>query len=216
VLANAIYLKAKWQNQFDPAQTGPAPFYDPSGSQVAAKFMTMDPVSLPYAYAASYRAVEFPYLGSSLSMLALMPTGQSVARFIDRLTPARFGAITNSLKSERLRVYLPRLDLKFHSQLDQQLSALGMPDAFGNNADLTGISTGPPRLFIETVQHAATFQVTEAGTVASAATGIGVVGAAVPVAAPVVKFDHPFLLFLRDNTTRAVLFAAVVVNPLAG
>ena len=215
VLANAVYLKAQWQNQFEAALTAPAPFREPSGSQVPAKFMTMQPVALPYARSASYQAVEFPYLGSSLSLLVLMPTRESVARLMDSLTPARFGAITNRLKSERVRVYLPRLDLNFQSQLNDQLSALGMPDAFSDNADLTKISAGPPRLSIQTVQHAATFQVTETGTVASAATGIGG-GAAAPVAAPIVKFDHPFLLFLSDNTTRAVLFAAVVVNPLAG
>jgi serine protease inhibitor len=61
VLANAIYLKAQWQNAFNPALTAPAPFHEQSGSQVQAKFMTMEPVALPHADSASYQAVEFPY-----------------------------------------------------------------------------------------------------------------------------------------------------------
>jgi serine protease inhibitor len=31
-----------------------------------------------------------------------------------------------------------------------------------------------------------------------------------------VTLDHPFLLFLRDRTTGAILFAGRVANPLAG
>jgi serine protease inhibitor len=57
-------------------------------------------------------------------------------------------------------------------------------------------------------------QLTEAGTIASAVTGFMGAGASAATI-PVVRFNHPFPIFVRDDATGAVLFAAVVENPTA-
>jgi serpin B len=62
-------------------------------------------------------------------------------------------------------------------------------------------------------EHAADLQVNESGTVAAAVTGLGAYVIASPRISPA-RFDanKPFLFFLRDDDTGAVLFAGRVQN----
>jgi serpin B len=218
VLANALYLDASWAQPFDTSITADAPFYTSSGT-VQAKFMTtQDPLSTPYEQGHGYQAVELPYQGSTLSLLAIMPTNQTITQFLSSLTAPQLASIVAGLKDQPVDVYLPRADLKLNVPLNEQLSDLGMPVAFTTSADFSGITT-TKLLLIQTVEHAATFKMTEAGTIASAATGIAVRAGAIradQIKPLVIRLNHPFLLLLRDNTTGAVLFAIRIVNPLQG
>jgi len=108
---------------------------------------------------------------------------------------------------------VPRFHLALSTGLEPILSELGMPVAFSDAADFSGITT-QTSLKISAVQHAAYLRVDEQGTVAAAATGIALEPTAIEVRpATVLTLDHPFLAFLRDNATGAILFAAQVANP---
>uniref|UniRef100_A0A0E9U7E7 Serpin domain-containing protein n=1 Tax=Anguilla anguilla TaxID=7936 RepID=A0A0E9U7E7_ANGAN len=52
-----------------------------------------------------------------------------------------------------------------------------------------------------------------AGATAAAATGIEFVRTFLPPTTPVLKFDKPFMVFLRNRETRSVLFMGKIVNP---
>ncbi len=213
VLANAIYLKARWLKPFDPSQTRPGPFHLASGASQSVEFMTTDdPIDVPWTRTSADEAVELPYRGTSLSLLAVMPTSRSLRAFLATLTPAQLTQIAASLRaSPSIDVTFPRLDLDFASDLVNDLSSLGMPAAF-NAPGFTAIVPHTP-VVISTVRHEATFKVTEAGTIAAAATGVGVVGLAYPGPILRITFNRPFLLFLRDGTTGALLFAAAISDP---
>ena len=82
------------------------------------------------------------------------------------------------------------------------------------SADLSGIAGKPGDLYIKAVVHEAYLSVDEAGTEAAAATGVTVVGTAVPAPPPVdFVVDRPFVFVLRDTRTGAVLFTGVVSRP---
>jgi serpin B len=217
VLANAIYLKARWQDPFNPADTRPQRFFPDQGPAISAPFMTHDAVSLRYARGLGYQAIELPYRDSTLAMLAIMPSAGTIARFEGDLSVAKLAQIVGSLSPMLVNLAMPRLSLSVHSDLGSVLSALGMPLAFTNAADFSGIAARPP-LKIQAVEHAAVLKLDEAGTVAAAATGISIEPTAAP--SPIdqisVTLDHPFLLFLRDTSTGAILFDGRVSNPLAG
>ncbi len=215
VLANAIYLKARWQSPFDRSMTRPLPFIVPSGHNIQAQFMTETPIALRYGSGSGYRAVELPYRASTLSMLVVIPDAGTLEQFERELTPARLSLIAKTLKPQLLALAMPRFHLSAHTELNGVLSALGMPIAFTPQADFSGITgSSGPGLEIQAVEHGADLNVDEAGTVAAAATGISVV----PTLAPAghvtrLVLDHPFLALVRDDQTGAILFAARVMNP---
>jgi serpin B len=213
VLANAIYLAAHWANPFTPSRTAPGAFHPSAGPPVHVPFMTQAPTEFAYARRAGYRAIDLPYLNSTLSMLVVMPAPGTLATFERALTPRELARVERSLSPRRVDLHLPRFELKFDTSLNAVLSHLGMPIAFTNAANFSGI-TGQVSLKIAAVEHAADLKVDEQGTVAAAATGISVEPTAVPVGpTTALKLDHPFLAFLRDDATGAILFVAQVTNP---
>lgn len=213
VLANAIYLKANWSSPFDAAATRPGTFLTAAGTRVRTPFMAQPATEFPYRRTAGYVAVDLPYLYSHLSMLMVMPSAGTLGRFQRQLSAAALTALAGATAPQRLILRMPRFHLIAHRSLNAALAALGMPVAFTDRADFSGITAQVP-LKISTVEHGADLKVDEHGTIAAAATGISLSPTAVaPSPATRLTLDHPFLLFLRDDHTGAVLFAGRVTDP---
>jgi serine protease inhibitor len=217
VLANAIYLKANWATPFDARLTHDAPFTTSSGQSVSVPFMSAPDTALPYAAASDYQAVDLPYRSSSLSLLAILPRGTSLAALQASLNAASLASLVAALRTREVNLLMPKLHLHTQTSLNGPLETLGMTDAFGPAADFRGITTQVP-LQISLVEHAADLKVDEQGTVAAAATGIvGPTAIARPPGPQVsVDLDHPYLLLLRDDGSGAILFVARVADPSAG
>jgi serine protease inhibitor len=109
-------------------------------------------------------------------------------------------------------VALPRVSLSTKADLKGLLAGLGMGVAFTSGADFSGLS--PQACCIGLVEHAATLQVGEKGTVASAATAVGMMptDAQAPPASQV-TFDRPYLLLVTATSTGEPLFLARVADP---
>jgi serpin B len=217
VLANAIYLKANWATPFDARLTHAAPFTTSSGQSVSVPFMSAPDTAFPYAAASDYQAVDLPYRSSSLSLLAILPRGKSLAALQRGLNAASLASLVAALRTREVNLLMPKLHLHTQTSLNGPLQTLGMTDAFGPAADFRGITTQVP-LQISLVEHAADLKVDEQGTVAAAATGIvGPTAIARPPGPPVtVDLDRPYLLLLREDGSGAILFVARVADPSAG
>ena len=122
-------------------------------------------------------------------------------------SPAVPGAV-----SARAAIALPKVDLSTRASMADLLKTLGMGIAFSAEADFGGMSR--QACCIGLVEHAATLQVGEKGTVASAATAVGITPTA-GMGGPVVDFDRPYLLLVTDTATGDALFAARVADPAA-
>jgi serpin B len=216
VLTDALYLRAAWSTPFQASQTAPGPFTTAAGQQATASFMNGGPYRT--ASAAGWTAVRLPYRGGKLAMVALLPPSGTAGC----ATPAAsaLGAMTARLTAggtagpaQTRSVSLPRVNLGVQVSLNGLLSELGMGVAFSASADFAGLSPQP--LSIGLVQQAATLQVGEQGTVASAATAVGMQPTAVRVQPPQVVFDRPYLMLVTASATGEPLFIARVANPAA-
>jgi serpin B len=206
VLANAVYLHAHWAAPFKPAGVSPAAFHGPGGNaQVPFMHQT---ASLPYGAGRGYEALELPYRSSTMSLMLMLPVGQSLAALQRGLSAASLSRIAARMKPAEIELALPRFHIETRTELAPVLAALGMPLAFGQTADFSGIDPAA-QLAIDRVIHAADIEVREAGTVAAAATLIEVEATAQELPPNAIPFDadRPFLYFLRDQRTGAVLFA---------
>jgi serpin B len=214
VLANAIYLKANWATPFETRLTHDAPFTTATGQRISVPFMSATDAAYPYASSPHYQAVDLPYRSSSLSLLAILPTGESLTALQPTLNAATLSSLAAALRNRQVNLLMPKLHLHTQTSLNGPLQALGMTDAFGSAATFSGITTKVP-LRISLVEHAADLKIDEQGTVAAAATGIvGPTAIALPTGPPVtVNLDHPYLLLLRDDASGAILFVARVADP---
>jgi serpin B len=218
VLTDALYLHAAWVTPFDARQTSPGAFTTAAGRTVSAKFMHGG--AFRYARAGGWTAVQIPYQGGRLAMEALRP--DSGAAGCPALSAATLGTISRGLATAAKAtggtsladVALPKVSLRSSTQLKRLLSGLGMGVAFSDAADFTGLS--PQACCIAFVQHAATLRVAEKGTVASAATAVGIYPTAGRAPAPEIDFNRPYLLLVTDTGTGEPLFMARVANPLTG
>ena len=91
------------------------------------------------------------------------------------------------------------------------LTQLGMGVAFTPAADFTGLS--PQACCIGLVEQAATLRVGEQGTVASAATAVGLEPTAARAGPPPVMFDRPYLMVVTAPATGEPLIMARVADP---
>ncbi|MGA2321050.1 MAG: serpin family protein [Solirubrobacteraceae bacterium] len=214
-LANAIYLRAAWAHPFEAHATVSAPFH--GQREVTVVPFMHETEWLPYGHGQGYAAVELPYLASTLSLLVVLPVGQSVASLQHRLNAGGLAQIVHRLVSEPVALSLPRFHLAFQAELNRPLEALGMTEAFSEAADFSRIATGE-QLKLGLVEHAADFSVDEQGTLAAAATVVTIepTVARGPIR-PKARFDasRPFLFFLRDDRTGTVLFVGRLAEPAA-
>jgi serpin B len=214
VLTNAIYLKAPWMHPFDEAATSTAPFYRLDGVAPRVPMMQVD-ARLRYGTGAGYKAVELPYAGGMLSMVVVVPDEGGFEAFEQRLNASLIRSVVASLGDASVKLSLPRFEFRSQAALKQALSDLGMPIAFMEDADFSGMSPEGRDMFIQDVIHEAFISVDEEGTEAAAATAVVVGIVSAPAVSAELKIDRPFLFLIRDNATGASLFMGRVVDPSA-
>jgi serpin B len=147
-------------------------------------------------------------------MLVLLPDApDGLADMEAKLTAENLGRWTTGLVRRDVLVYLPRFSMESGFGLGSTLAAMGMPLAFSDRADFSGMN-GKRDLSISAVLHKARVEVDEQGTVAAAATGVMVALKALRAEEPpTFRADHPFVFFIRHNPTGAILFLGRLTNP---
>lgn len=219
VLTDALYLKARWADPFDPAETKAGTFTSATGQRVRAHYLNGSAVTS--ATADGWTAVSLPYQGGRLSMTALLPPASSASTASSARCPepsdGTVAALTRLLRRSGAGdspVLLPEVSLRTQANMVGLLSKLGMGVAFGGAADFTPMS--PLAGHLGTVEHAATLRVGAQGTVASAATGVVVLpSAGYARTRPPIVFNRPYLLLVSATGSGEPLFLARVADPAA-
>lgn len=209
VLTNAIYFSAAWDEPFDASETADRPFTIAGGQTVSVPTLHQSH-ERGYGEGSGYQAAELPYDGNKLSMVVVVP--DDLAAFEASLTAQKLGEITDSISTHALDLTLPKFKFEAPLGLKKILMNLGMVDAFMFDiADFSGID-GTRRLAITDVLHKGFVAIDEKGTEAAAATAVIVGTTSLPQPATLVV-DKPFVFFIRDIPTGAILFIGRVVDP---
>jgi serpin B len=211
VLTNAIYFNAAWAEPFDENQTQDGAFHLLDGSQVTVPMMHHT-ASYGYAEGEGYQAVELPYDGGELSMVILLPNEGAFDAFESSLDAGRVDVIVNDLTYQEVALTNPKFEIESDFSLVEALAEMGMPIAFSMDADFSGMD-GTRELYIGEVLHKSFITVDEAGTEAAAATAVEMQLKGVPMEPVTVTVNRPFIFFIRDIETGAILFVGRVVDP---
>src|SRR5262245_18697445 len=115
--------------------------------------------------------------------------------------------------ADEVNIYMPKFTFPSQTCLKDLLSSMGMPLAFSDDADFSGITREHNQKLYEAI-HEAFVDVNEEGTEAAAVTGH--VGGNAPGPVPqrvLFRADHPFLFLIQHIRTGAILFLGRVINP---
>ena len=142
-IMNALYFKGDWSYQFDEDLTSDRAFYTDGSNSVNVSTMKGD-VGSKVTGGAGYSAIELPYGQTNFTMVVIVPAG-TLSDFTASLDAAKWNTITAGFDSQedygKLTVYMPKFKFSYEKCLNDQLTSMGMIDAFEPYlADLSGIS----------------------------------------------------------------------------
>jgi serpin B len=224
VLLDAVYFKARWASVFDSKLTRNEAFHLTRSQQAEVPLMNQTG-RFSLVSRGGYRAVRLNYQIPELGLVVVLPDdvegADAVAKRLGASELAElFAALRDGKAQKPVALALPRFKSEFKADLVGPFRQAGMQKAFDPKAaDFSGM-TGRPvaqeRLYIGQIAHRAVIEVAEENTEAAAATAVVVRPTAVP-ARPVTpepfRVDHPFLFYLVDDATGAILFEGRIADP---
>ncbi len=212
VLCDAIYFRGAWEDSFHCDQTANGPFHLDSRSSITVPLMRSHGMFLRYAENRSLQVLELPYRRKNFAMLLILPRALDGLAAIERQLEPESLAAWDSRMEEVLvsQLVVPRFKIESQFRLADPLCAMGMRDAFTENADFSGMTPDRP-LFVSDVYHKAYVAVDEHGTEAAAATAVPMLGGA-PMSATFTA-DHPFLFLIRHQASGSILFMGRLADP---
>ena len=217
IILNAVFFRGKWAHRFEEGLTATAPFYAKPDLTLQMKAMKN---SGQYKYARNglCQAVELPYEGARLSMIALIPNDiNGIKELDDKLSADVFTGLRKQMSPTEVTLVFPGFVVDHSTNLSEILVKMGMTDAFDSGrADFSGISkTNNGNLYISNAFQKVSLEVSEEGTSAAAASSVSIADSAgaVQPATIEVKADRPFVYLILDNQTGAVLFIGRLSDP---
>ncbi len=212
VLTNAIHFNAAWTIPFEETATAVEPFYLLDGGSATASMMKQTDV-FRYAEGENYQAVEMNYKGNDFSMVVILPSEGRFESFESSLDKVGLDAILGALDRTTVDLKLPRFNHAGGAiSLKSALSDLGMPVAFTDAADFSGID-GSTDLSISDVLHKTFISVDETGTEAAAATAVVIVGSGMPSEPVEMHINRPFIFLIRQTSAGPILFFGRILRP---
>lgn len=212
VLTNAIFFKASWLHPFNKELTTSGDFTLRDDSTISADLMHQT-AALEYAELDGFQALALPYDGGDVSMLILLP--DDLDSFEQNLDSETLSGAIAALESHSVNLTLPKFEYTLPLPLAETLQEMGITDAFGVEADFSGM-TGNRALQVSDVVHKAFVAVDEDGTEAAAATAVVMNETASPLEPVDFRVDKPFVFMIRANQTGSLLFVGRVLDPSAG
>ncbi|XP_072747876.1 serine protease inhibitor 3/4 isoform X4 [Anoplolepis gracilipes] len=221
VLANAVYFKGNWANQFDPKATTDRPFHVNANTvkQVPTMYRkgNYKYVELPEHKA---KCIELPYANSEISMVIVLPDEvDGLGALINNLEQVSTECNVRLARSyeREVKLYLPKFKTESTLNLGDTLSKkLGLPEPFSNSANFNGISDVPVK--IDKVIQKAFIEVNEEGSEAAAVTGIIAIALSLEMTVEI-KIDRPFYYTIvkvnqnQESGSQVPLFSGIVAKP---
>jgi serpin B len=214
-LINAIYFNGKWKYQFETSKTVHENFNGTNKIVLSVPMMKMEN-TFGYAVQPGYKALKLPYGADKFQMVLLLPdVGTTPDKLAASLNPSSWATLTTALQNKvKVPIWIPKWKFSWEKTINDLLSSLGMEVAFDPNKADFSLITGVNNLYITKVIHKTYIDVSESGTEAAAVTSVGVGVTSIPADPPSFYLTRPFLFFITEEDTGAIIFAGKVENPL--
>ncbi|XP_077468327.1 glia-derived nexin [Stigmatopora argus] len=215
VIINSIYFKGLWKSRFQSENTKMRPFTGGNGNVFKVPMMSQLSIfNISIAttpQGVTYKVIELPYHGNTISMLIILPTEVDVplSYVIPHINSATVQSWNNLMHMRKVHLLFPKFTANVEVDLKAPLTALGITDMFSQDkADFRHLSSEP--VYVTKALQKAKIVVNEDGTKAAAATAAILMARSSP---PWVSVDRPFLFLIRHNPTGTLLFMGQINQP---
>lgn len=217
-LLNAIYFKADWSQAFNEEFTHENNFTLEDGSLERVDFMGDRDYWEIYTNN-NLNALNLPLSDSIYNMLFIQPADENISlkSFTDNFNLTDFEEITMGLTNKDYIITIPKFELSYENELNDDLLNLGLVlpfDKWGAEFDNLGSTVG--NFYISRVIHKTYLKIAEDGTTAAAVTGIGgAVITSITPPTPSLSFNRPFICLIWEKADNSIVFIAKIMNPNA-
>ncbi|KAH7516729.1 serpin-ZXA [Ziziphus jujuba] len=232
-LANALYFKATWKDQFDAALTRDKNFHLLDGKTIEVPFMVQKQrMTQSYGSFKDFKVIrlyynqgdDYRYMHERMCMDIILPHKKDGLQ--DLLHKFNSYDAKNLLHNfdlqpmEFSKIWIPKWKFSYGLDPTDLMKKLGLTLPFHYPvADFTNMMDSPSgdEIFIKSMLQKSFIEVNEEGTEAAAVTAVfGCFGSS-PCSPPRVEFvaDHPFMFMIREEVSGAVIFTGAVLNPLS-
>jgi len=217
VLANTIYLKGNWAMPFEEKNTKEETFNIDDSHFCKTPIMKQTSHFL-YHQNNLLQAISIPITKNSnaFTFVAFLPQMDiSIQELENKLSSELLETTISQLKRTKVHLKLPRFKLSKNYDLSFPLKKLGLELPFTYQADFSKISISQ-NLYISKAIHQSLLELNENGLLATAATVITMQCTSVYTPPEITHYfiaDRPFIFFIMDTKTNAILFMGKLVNP---
>ncbi|XP_069806251.1 plasma serine protease inhibitor-like [Dendropsophus ebraccatus] len=211
VLINTIFFKGSWKVAFNINNTRKQDFHVDEKTVVKVPMMTRKgEYSMASIPKIGCTVVKIPYKGN-FSAIFIIPNKGKMQKVEKAFQEGSLRSWIQKLKPKKIKLSIPKFSFSLKLDLIEELTPIGFTNVFSSTADLSGIAEGP-RLEVSQAVHKAVIEVDEEGTVAAAATAIGIVATSI-VIYPEVTANRPFILTIVRDDDNLGLFTGKLINP---
>ena len=219
ILANAVYFQGDWVHPFDPKDTSMKSFQPAFGAPVRT-LMLMQVQHLPYFENDSVQCLTLPFIRQGteqpfLECVIVLPKIGKIDELESGLDADELNDWIKEAKSTLVEAQIPKFCISKRIPMNYALQTIGMKDAFTYQANFSKID-GMKDLFLSKVLHETFFSFHENGVTAASASSSHLGLTSKPPTGEIPKrfvADHPFLFFIVDYHSHAILFMGRVINP---
>ncbi|GKD76402.1 serpin-ZX [Tanacetum coccineum] len=234
VIANALYFKGDWANPFYADETKDKDFSLITGEKVSVPFMTSNQ-EFEYGSFKGYKMIKIPYESNKLdksnkfSMYIFLPHKKSGLKKLLQMFHSNDALFHGKFDLARVwfdKLWIPKFKISCTFEAKDVMKQMGLTLPFEEtNEELSGIvdlrSLFENTLYVSKILQKSFIEVDEKGTKAAAMSFMDCeegddMSDSDFEPTPPTSFvaDHPFMFMIREESSQAVLFVGVVLNPL--
>lgn len=223
VLLNAVYFHGNWRRPFDKGYTQKEYFYADSCNPLLVDMMQKrESMPLFQDHEVSVVIQDFKRVKNEkceIECMFVLPHRQEhFQTLLQTISSKKVDEWVNNYDYRLVKLFLPKCSLKQRIELQDTFASMGMIEPLSDDANFSQISDlYDEKLKIQKVIHQAGMSITEEGLEAAAATAVIMAACTSCMPRPEdpieIRFNHPYLVIIREKKTGLVLFIGKVEQP---